>query len=125
MDSMRFFRKVDYYRELDRFYGGCWDLHEQRKYLTCPIPFNLFLRVARALWLWLMRPFRYFDVVYENCTLRKKIQRLEWDLQHVESKTRKAILHELDAQILSNMDRTGDRMKGPYHSQNQEEKPEP
>lgn len=69
-------RRIDQGQILPQWWGFCWFDHSRRDCVIAPIGLNVVLRFARALYLWMSRPVRFFDAVYEVDYLRGEVRRI-------------------------------------------------
>lgn len=87
---MTFFRRITPGERIPRLHGVCWFDDCRRQAVTAPIGANLILRLARAAWLWMLHPIRFFDAAYEAHRLRgelyeadRTIRRYEFHLERL------------------------------------------
>lgn len=78
---MKFFKDIGIFDRIPPYYGVIWQCKDRHLVWCCWVPFNLLIRWTVAFWCWLHGPIRFFDAVYENAYLSKRVKDLERDLQ--------------------------------------------
>lgn len=77
--------KRDMYSQMEWWQGFCWFDVRRNQGVVSVIGLNLLLRIARAFWIFMLHPIRFFDVVYEAKRLEMERKKLIGEIRRMQN----------------------------------------